>query len=310
MKNAGFPATEAGKGNWGGAVYIKSNGQTNPSIYVNEFGQTRQEYESELALFYDFKKISAVEGKEEQDIRDAHKQHRDRYLAFMESKTQRQLLQTKLKMEKDKLVSVKNKYKADAETCANLPSFVEDNIEALAKQLFPEMKNKTHNKPGAVKTLLSYMLAKEQQSEEEEKIKLKETEENNLITEVRNIEDRETEERNLMDDVAKTMVDRNKKRKDPTIAAADLPVWNKKQKLVRQNSLAQMTPEEKRELLKKIKESILKKLKEKSKDVVDAPSVFDKDKDGVIEEAEFVGVVVRNFSFSSTDGKAAYREIP
>eukprot|EP01044_Picomonas_judraskeda_P041757 COSAG03_NODE_21170_length_308_cov_0.444976_1_plen_54_part_01 len=54
-----------------------------------------------------------------------------------------------------------------------------------------------------------------------------------------------------------------------------------------------MTPEEKRELLKKIKESILKKLKEKSKDVVDAPSVFDKDKDGVIEEAEFVGVVVR-----------------
>eukprot|EP01050_Picozoa_sp_SAG11_P070361 SAG11_NODE_51829_length_108_cov_393.333333_1_plen_32_part_10 len=31
-----------------------------------------------------------------------------------------------------------------------------------------------------------------------------------------------------MDDVAKTMVDRNKKRKDPTIAAADLPVWNSK----------------------------------------------------------------------------------
>eukprot|EP01044_Picomonas_judraskeda_P038863 COSAG03_NODE_18342_length_357_cov_0.604651_1_plen_83_part_10 len=70
MKNAGFPATEAGKGNWGGAVYIKSNGQTNPSIYVNEFGQTRQEYESELALFYDFKKISAFEGKKEQEIRD------------------------------------------------------------------------------------------------------------------------------------------------------------------------------------------------------------------------------------------------
>eukprot|EP01050_Picozoa_sp_SAG11_P064811 SAG11_NODE_44831_length_150_cov_1634.372549_1_plen_49_part_11 len=33
-----------------------------------------------------------------------------------------------------------------------------------------------------------------------------------------------------MDDVAKTMVDRNKKRKDPTIAAADLPVWNSKKR--------------------------------------------------------------------------------
>eukprot|EP01050_Picozoa_sp_SAG11_P026931 SAG11_NODE_6630_length_1276_cov_1.827528_1_plen_110_part_10 len=70
MRNAGFPAAEVGKGNWAGAVYIKSNGQTNPSVFVNEFGQTRQEYEAELAQYYvyDFKKISAVEGKEEQDI--------------------------------------------------------------------------------------------------------------------------------------------------------------------------------------------------------------------------------------------------
>eukprot|EP01050_Picozoa_sp_SAG11_P018530 SAG11_NODE_2815_length_2945_cov_9.976793_2_plen_226_part_00 len=30
----------------------------------------------------------------------------------------------------------------------------------------------------------------------------------------------------------------------------------------------------------------------------------------IIDEAEFVGVVVRNFNFTANDGKAAYREIP
>eukprot|EP01050_Picozoa_sp_SAG11_P001688 SAG11_NODE_76_length_18005_cov_6.523958_12_plen_241_part_00 len=206
MRNAGYPATEVGKGKWAGADFIKTNGQTNPSVYVNEFGQTKEEYEAELSQYYDFKKISAVEGKEEQDIRDAHKTHRDRYLSIMKSKTQRQLEQTKIKIDREALVVAKNKYEAEAQTCANLPSFIEHNVEEVAKEMLPLMKNKTHLKPGAVKTLLSYMLAKEQQSEEEDKIKMKDTAFQDLTTEIRNIEDKETEEHDTMGQIVRTMI--------------------------------------------------------------------------------------------------------
>eukprot|EP01050_Picozoa_sp_SAG11_P027637 SAG11_NODE_7079_length_1197_cov_4.087432_2_plen_144_part_00 len=112
-----------------------------------------------------------------------------------------------------------------------------------------------------------------------------------------------------MDDVGKTMVDRNKKRKDPTISAADLPVWNKKQKVEKQDAV--LSEEEQLiQLVEKVKQSILGKLTEREKDIDFALKVFDKDKDGAIIQAEFVGVITRSFGISTTDGKAAFAEIP
>eukprot|EP01050_Picozoa_sp_SAG11_P029669 SAG11_NODE_8448_length_1014_cov_5.071038_1_plen_107_part_01 len=94
MRTAGFPATESGKRKWKDAVYIKTNGQTKPSIFVNEFGQTKEEFDAECDAYLHFQEISQIEGKEETDIRDAHRTHRDKLYSVMKHKTERQLRQT------------------------------------------------------------------------------------------------------------------------------------------------------------------------------------------------------------------------
>ena len=156
------------------------------------------------------------------------------------------------------------------------------------------------------------MLAFAQEKIQEQTIVEVNKEYDSLTTEIRNIEEGETVEKDTLNSVVRTMEDRNKKRKDTTIAAADLPTWSepsaKRQRTIKRTDT--LSQENKTLLLEEAQKMIMERLKSKGKDVKFAPIAFDKDNDGFISTEEFVLVMGRNFKFSKENSIAAYSEIP
>eukprot|EP01050_Picozoa_sp_SAG11_P023962 SAG11_NODE_4970_length_1707_cov_4.660448_2_plen_349_part_01 len=310
QRAAGFPSAEVGKGKWKSSLYIKTNGETNPSLYVNIYGQTIEESRVEQQLLEHFDSISKVmEGKEESDIRKAHKKHRAKMYEHMQKKCQLQLTQTKLRIEKEELNRLKESYKDAATECTNRPSFAEQNLSVKSKELLTAIKTATSGDSEVTITLLSYMLAVAKQESEEAKIEKVESEYDSLTKEIHNTEDKEKEERDLVADVVKTMENRNKKRKDSSIAAADLPSWSEPAE--KRPAAAVEEPESKKPKLdisnegERVRQMILEKLEQKGKSVKDdAAKIFDKDKNGQISVQEFKLILFAGFKIEQSKSEA------
>eukprot|EP01050_Picozoa_sp_SAG11_P018363 SAG11_NODE_2762_length_3000_cov_3.166494_4_plen_240_part_00 len=193
QSEAGYPPAAQGTGKWKESTYVLTNGKTQPSLYVNIYGQTKAEKEEDDRLLKHFESISqGVEGKEESDIRDAHKKHSTKMYEHMQKRCELQLDQTTLKVERDKLQSQKEQYHAEMQEYMNRPVFKEQNLLQKSEVMLREVSN---CEVGV--TLLSYMLSKVKRDVEERKIVEKDKQFNDINTEIQNTDKMMEEEKGV-----------------------------------------------------------------------------------------------------------------